>query len=92
MNAEPHTHTLDVRDHGSWWSINYGDQHTMPEKVWSTKFGLIPEARALKNEIKKLIKRHDRASKKSGNSNAAIQEALSQIQLTTPGKWPSDAN
>lgn len=89
MNGQPHIHQLSIRDHGWFWGITYGDQTIMPEKWWSTKWGLISEQKALAAECRKVIRQHDKASQRALVSTDVATAVISELQPTQPDAWGS---
>lgn len=100
MNAQPHTHTLTVRDHGSFWSITYGDQCLTPTKPSS--FGFIDkillgsflegwtDEQVLAHNIRKVIRRHDKASRNTGAGSELIKQLTAAHQPANPAEWGSE--
>lgn len=82
MNAQPHTHKLDVWT-GSSGSIclTYGDQ-----EAWIYSFGILGKRRIFTMErrlprvVRRLKKRHDRASVRAGTTHATTALALAQAR------------
>lgn len=84
MNATPHTHQLVIRDYGSWWHVEYGDQSSNPDKTHFRK----PE-NVLKGVAKQLIAKHDRESIKAGRVNTigVMATVVATMTPKDPNKW-----
>jgi hypothetical protein len=83
MNAQPHTHKLQMDASDSYLWINYGDQ----TKAISKNSG----RRKIRRVAKRMVKRHDRGSSKAGVmklNHAKVVEEVEQFakeRLTTWG-------
>ena len=87
MNARPHTHTLSIRDHGTFWGITYGDQTSTPDKPKFRK----PKP-VLRNAVRAIIAKHDRESVKAGDrtDDRVVDAALLALTPGDPTRWGSE--
>lgn len=82
MNDLPHVHNVIVRDRGSYWSIDYGDQYSIPDKPYIRKWRT---EKKLRLEIAKLIRKHDRASLKARSNDRIISNAIPRLKTNEWG-------
>lgn len=95
MNAQPHTHRIEIEreySNGSGgWCIKYGDTrvHMINWIHFLNKKG------ALKRKVKKAIRQHDRGTVRAGKKAqmvASIQAVHNEVLVEATGNYPYHAS
>lgn len=79
MNAEPHTHPVEVKDGYSYVHITYGDTTVYVDK------GRFLFERRLRRGIRKAIHRHDKGSAAAGRRARTVAEVVEKEHQRTAG-------
>lgn len=83
MNAEPHTHTVDLHRYFRYigkgsWQLTYGDQTVRVCMQYRT-----PSKRLVKRAFRKAKRRHDRGSVQAGDRQVFIADLQEQAKEWT---------
>lgn len=88
MKETPHSHDINIRVHGYFWGITYGDQTDLPNypprRLWDSDLSFAKrKAKALEGHIARLVQKHDDQSRIAGATQARIPQFR-------PDEWGSD--
>lgn len=86
MNNNPHIHTVIISQTANAWHITYGDQDAVVFKP--DFFRALRSPGKLKRAVRKIIRKHDDASRKAPRTRNIMAMAIPNLDPN--GGWGSD--